>query len=52
VLQEVQLFFKVEQSPTKGEQFTEMNSENVSEVKLPTQRPKEKRMSQMGTFGD
>lgn len=29
-----------------------MNLENVSEVKLRTQRPKEKQMSQTGTFGD
>lgn len=40
------------QSATEGEEFTKVNLENVSEVNLPTQRPKEKQMSQTGTFGD
>lgn len=52
MLQEMQLFFKMEQSATEEVEFTKVNLENVSEVKLPTQRPKEKQMSQMGTFGD
>lgn len=52
MLQEMQLFFKMEQSATEGVEFTKVNIENVSEVKLPTQRPKEKQMSQTGTFGD
>lgn len=49
MLQEMQLFFKMEQSATEGEKFTKVNLENVSEVKLPIQRPKEKRMNQTGT---
>lgn len=52
MLQEMQLFFKMEQSATEGEEFTKVNLENVSEVKLPTQRPEQKRMSQAGTFVD
>lgn len=40
MLQEMQLFFKMEQRATEGEEFTKVNLENVSNVKLPTQRPK------------
>lgn len=43
----MQLFFKIEQSATEGE-FTKVNLENVSEVKFPIQRPKEKQISQTG----
>lgn len=52
MLQEMQLFLKMEQSATEGEEFTKVNLENVTEMRLPTQRPKQKQMSQMGAFGD